>query len=215
MLRRGLIRVGGRLSRANLSHSQTHPIVLYHKCVLVSQLFKYNHVMLGHCGPSLLLASVGRRLHIVGARQLARTVCRSCVTCRRHSSRSENQMMGQLPSERVTQHFPFEITGVDYAGPLTVKKGHTRKPVLVKAYLAIFVCFSTKAVHVEVVEDLSTEDFLSALKRFVARRGLPSQIHSDNGRNFVGAKNDLHELYQFLQSSRTNSSISNYLGSSG
>ena len=207
----GLLRVGGRLSRANLSLSQTHPIVLYHKCSLVLSLFKYNHVTLGHCGPTLLLASVGTRLHVVGARS-ARTVCRSCITCRRQSAHSESQMMGQVPSQRMTQHHPFEIVGVDYAGPLTIKKGHTRKSVLIKAYLAIFVCFATKAVHLEVIEDLSTEDFISGLKRFIARRGLPSQkIHSDNGRNFIGAKNDLHQLYQFLQSSQTNSSIANYL----
>ena len=71
------------------------------------------------------------------------------------------------------------------------KGGHTRKPVLVKAYLAIFVCFATKAVHLEVVEDLYTEDVLSTLKRFIARRGLPFQLYTDNGRNIVGAKNDL------------------------
>ena len=166
---------------------------------------------LGHCGPTLLLASVGTRLHVDGARQLARTVCRSCITCRRQSAHSESQMMGQLPSQRVTQHHPFEIIGVDYTRPLTIKKGHTRKPMLIKAYLAIFVYFATKAVHLEVIEDLSTEDFISGLKRFIARRGLPSQIHSDNGRNFIGTKNDLHQMYQFLQSSQTNSSIANYL----
>ena len=119
--------------------------------------------------------------------------------------------MGQLPAQRVMPHFPFQITGVDYAGPLTIKKGHTRKPVLIKAYLAIFVCFSSKAVHIEVIEDDSTEDFLAGLKRFIARRGLPLEIHSDNGKNFIGARNDLYQLYRFLQTSEAQSSISNYL----
>ena len=155
------------------------------------------------------LASTGTRLHVVGARCLARTVCRQCVICRKRSARTEKQLMGQLPAQRVTPSHPFQVTGVDYAGPLTIKKGHTRKPVLIKAYLALFVCFSSKAIHIEVIEDLSTEDFLAGLKRFIARRGLPTD--SDNGKNFVGAKNDLHHLYQFLQSSATQSSISNYL----
>ena len=115
-------------------------------------------------------------------------------------------MMGQLPAQRVTQHHPFEVTGVDYAGPLTLKKGHTRRPVLIKAYLAIFLCLSTKAVHIEVVEDMTMEAFLAAL--FISRRGLPAQIHSDNGSNFIGAKNDLCQLYQFLKSTSTQS---NYL----
>ena len=168
----GLLRVGGRLSKENPSKSQTHPIILYHKCSLVLSMFKYNHVALSHCGPTLLLSFVGIRLHIVGARQLARSVCRSCIICRRLSAKSEGQMMGQLPSQCVVPHYPFQVTGMDYAGPLTLKKGHTRKPVLIKAYLAIFICFTTKAVHLKVIEDFSIEDFLAGLKRFIVRRGL-------------------------------------------
>ena len=119
--------------------------------------------------------------------------------------------MGQLPAQRVMPHFPFQITGVDYAGHLTIKKGHMWKPVLIKAYLAIFICFSSKAVHIEMIEDLSTEDFLAGLKRFIARTGLTLEIHSDNGKNFIGARNDLYQLYRFLQTSEAQSSISNYL----
>ena len=103
------------------------------------------------------------------------------------------------------------MTGIDYAGPFTLKRGHTRKPVLVKAYIALFVCFSTKAVHIEIVSDLTTEAFLAALKRFVARRGLPLEIHSDNGTNFVGARNDLKELYRFLSTDTTSTAIHSYL----
>ena len=136
---------------------------------------------------------------MLGARQLARKVCRSCVPCRKVAAKTGNQMMGQLPTDRVTPHFPFEVTGMDYAGPPTLKKGHTRRPVYIKAYLALFVCFTTKAVHIEVVEDLTTEAFLAALKRFISRRGLPVQLHSDNGSNFVGARNDLQLLYKFLK----------------
>ena len=119
--------------------------------------------------------------------------------------------MGQLPASRTTPSPPFNTTGIDYAGPFTIKKGHTRKPVLLKAYLAIFICFSTKAVHLEVVSDLTTEAFLAALKRFISRRGLPTDIHSDNGTNFVGARNDLQELYKFLSSTETTSTINSFL----
>ena len=77
--------------------------------------------------------------------------------------------------------------------------------------MAIFVCFCTKAVHIEVVSDLTTEAFLAALKRFVSRRGLPDSIHSDNGTNFVGAKNDLQELYKFLSSSDVQASVHSFL----
>ncbi len=70
-----------------------------------------------------------------------------------------------------------------YAGPLWTKRGNPRKPTLVKVYVCIFVCLSTKAVHIEISSDLTTEAFLAALTRFVARRGVPKTILSDNGTN--------------------------------
>ena len=106
------------------------------------------------------IGNAGTRLHILGARLLARTVCRQCVTCRRAAAKTEAQMMGQLPVQRITPNPPFHISSVDYAGSFTIKKGHTRKPVLLKAYLAMFVCFSSKAVHIEIISDLTTEAFL-------------------------------------------------------
>ena len=119
--------------------------------------------------------------------------------------------MGQLPAARTTPAPPFSTTGIDYAGPFILKLGHTRKPVLVKAYLAIFVCFCTKAVHIEVVSDLTTEAFLAALKWFLSRRGLPRDIHTDNGSNFDGAKHDLQELYKFMASTEVQATIHSFL----
>ncbi|GJQ75226.1 hypothetical protein Trydic_g9826 [Trypoxylus dichotomus] len=78
--------------------------------------------------------------------------------------------------------------GIDFAGPLYNKASVTRTQKLVKSYVCLFICFVTKAVHIELVGDLTTENFLNALKRFIARRGLCSNIYSDNGTNFVGAK---------------------------
>ena len=170
---------------------------------------------LGYCGPPLLLSSTGYRFHIVGARRLARAVCRRCVTCRQVSAKTQSQMMGQLPAPQVTPNPPLTITGVDYAGPFTLKKGHTRKPVLIKSYISIFICFSSKASHIEIISDLTTEAFLDGLKCFIARRGLPQEIHSDNCSNFLGAKNDLNDLYHFLQSTTTTSAVNQYLLSQG
>ena len=105
-------------------------------------------------------------------------------------------MVGQLPRERVISGHIFDHVGVDYAGPLLLKVGHIRKPTIVKSYVCVFVSMS---VHLEVVTDLTTEAFLAALTRFIARRGLPSVIYSDNGTNFVGAKNELKQRYDFLK----------------
>ena len=206
-----ILRVGGRLSNSNLTMSQKHPIILDAKDPLVVLLFNHLHVCLGHCGPTLLLVSAGRKFHIVNARKLTRSICSQCKVCRRAAPRTKPQQLGELPTDRVSTTPAFDSTGLDFAGPFTLKRGHTRKPSYVKAYLCLFVCMSTKAVHIEVVSDLTTSAFMAARKRFVARRGCPNTISSDNGSNFIGAKNQLKDLYSFLQSTETNSSIHEYL----
>ena len=108
--------------------------------------------------------------------------------------------MGNLPRVRLTQARPFLNVGIDYCGPFYVKEKKFRNRTRVKIYVAIFVCLVVKAVHLEVVSDLTTDGFLAALKRFTARRGNPLNIHSDNGTNFVGANNELRELYALLNS---------------
>ena len=101
--------------------------------------------------------------------------------------------MAELPASRITQSRPFSVTGVDYWGPILLKPAH-RRAAPTKAFVAVFVCFSTKAVHLEVVGDLTTAKFIQALRRFVSRRGLCADLHSDNGRNFVCAANELRKL---------------------
>lgn len=86
---------------------------------------------------------------------------------------------------------PFTATGVDFAGPFECKPMLTRSKVRFKAYVAVFVCFATRAVHLELVSALSAEEFLNALRHFISRRGLPRVIYSDNGTNFKGAANHL------------------------
>ena len=160
----GLLRVERRLSKAPIPLNQKHPIILSSQDIFTCLLFKCNHVCLSHCGPTLLVSNVGETHHVMGARRLARTTCKRCITCRQAAAKVQNQLMGQLPESTSP---PSSTTGIDYAGPFTLKLGHTRKPVLVKAYLAIFVCFSTKAVHIEAVSDLTTGAFLATVKSFI------------------------------------------------
>lgn len=102
-------------------------------------------------------------------------------------------------ADRVTPKHPFLVTGVDFAGPITtlVNRGRGRKTN--KSYVSLFVCFATKAMHIEVVSDLSSASFIAALRRFVGRRGCPQRIYSDNATNFVGAKNELNEMYHMIR----------------
>ena len=120
--------MGGRLSNAALSQSQKHPVILHGKDILTALFAQYKHVFLLHAGPTLLLSSIGSSLHVLGARRLIRNICRSCVVCRRASAMAERQQMGQLPTPRVTANPPFSRTGLDFAGPFIMKRGHTRRP---------------------------------------------------------------------------------------
>ena len=206
-----LLRVGGRLSNSALTLSQKHPIIIDSKDVFMTLLCTYLHVCLGHCGPTLLLVAVGRRFHVVSARRLTRSICSQCKVCRKAAPKPQPQLLGELPAERISTSPAFTSTGLDFAGPFTIKKGHTRKPVYLKAYLCLFVCLSTKAIHLEVISDLTTASFLAGLRRFTSRRGCPTVIHSDNGSNFVGARNQLKEVYNFLQAEDTDSTVHQHL----
>ena len=196
----GLLCVGGRLSKSLCVTSlQAQPPILCYSDHLTILIFQHYHVCEGHCGPTALLARLSTCVYVVSARCLARSVCASCVTCRRRAPKPLVQQMGDLPAHRVNPALCFINTGLDYAGPIKIKRGNPRRPSITKGYLAIFVCLATKAIHIEVVSDQSTPALIAALKRFCSIRGLPRNIYSDNGSNFVGARHCLHDLYSFLQ----------------
>ncbi|XP_049291622.1 uncharacterized protein LOC125768263 [Anopheles funestus] len=177
--KKGIIRVGGRLNLAQLPFQSKHPALLPKGHPLARLIAESYHKLLLHGGGRLLLSSIRERFWPLNGRMLVKAVVRNCIRCIRHHPTAAEQHTGQLPSGRLVPSRPFAVTGVDYAGPLYLKPAHRRAASL-KAYLCVFVCFTTKAVHLELVGDLSTEGFLAALRRFTARRGVPEHIHSDN-----------------------------------
>ena len=163
-----LLRVGGRQELAQMSYSKKHPIILHHKHYLTHLIIHSEHVRLLHAGPTLLMATLNNRYHILGCRKTVRSITRGCVICRKLNAKPSPQMMGQLPIERLTPGPVFGKIGIDFAGPIQVKYAHVRKPVIVKAYVCLFVSLSVKAVHLEPVSDLTTDAFIAALRRFIA-----------------------------------------------
>ncbi|XP_043597319.1 uncharacterized protein LOC122574157 [Bombus pyrosoma] len=119
--------------------------------------------------------------------------------------------MGNLPEARVTEARPFTNVGVDYCGPFHIKEKRDRNCRQIKIYVAIFICLAVKAVHIELVGDLTSEAFIAALRRFIARRGFCSTTHSDNGTNFIGANNELRQLQDLLQSDDHNEKVNTFL----
>ncbi|XP_018377652.1 PREDICTED: uncharacterized protein LOC108770515 [Trachymyrmex cornetzi] len=212
----GLLRVGGRLQHANLNADAKHPFLLPKQSPLTRLIIADAHLQTLHGGTQITLAHTRQQYWILGPKDTSDPIKiytllsshSGCLVRMRHFIPTRNitgaryrqtqakQLMGQLPLSRVIPSRPFSTTGVDYAGPITIKTWRGRAAKTYKGYLAIFVCFSTSAVHIEIVTDYTTEAFIAAYKRFTARRGICTTLQSDNGTNFVGADHELRRRFQ-------------------
>ncbi|XP_070170845.1 uncharacterized protein [Polyergus mexicanus] len=192
-----LIRLGGRIDHSSLSYDKRHPIILP-KHRISDLLIAQAHKASLHGGTQLTLRILRQNYWIISARTSVKSLIRSCVKCVRERARTSQQLMGNLPQPRVTPSAPFSHTGVDYAGPMNIIPSVGRGQRSKKYYVAVFICLSTKAVHLEYVDDYATNGFLSAFRRFASRRGLPSDKYSDNGTNFQGADRELNTTFQRL-----------------
>ncbi|XP_041969837.1 uncharacterized protein LOC121726512 [Aricia agestis] len=202
-----ILRVGGRLTNSNsFSYTKKHPILLGSNHSFTKLLFRYEHVKLLHAGPQALLFNIRDNWWPIGGRNLARKVVHECIICKRLRGKTLTPQMGNLPTERISPTYPFSKYGVDYAGPIFMLNHKGRGARKVKCYICLFVCFVTRAIHLELVTDLTSDAYLLALKRFISRRGKPYEIFSDNGRNFVGLMND---FAKFL--SKCSSDIKDYV----
>ncbi|XP_062704296.1 uncharacterized protein LOC134286661 [Aedes albopictus] len=206
----GVVRVGGRLQQSDLSYDNKHPILLPRHSILTSLILLHDHQEHLHCSPQSLLAATRTRYWILRGSSAARKVCRDCVKCNRAKARI-TQQTGQLPADRLKPLPPFTITGVDYAGPVSIVGRRTRGAVPSKGYVALFVCFGTRAVHLEAVTDLSASAFLAAFTRFTSRYGVPSKMYSDNATNLRSAARTLRELYQQIDATEHSDEVNDFL----
>jgi hypothetical protein len=196
---KGIVRVGTRLENSDLKFENKHQIILSPHHHFTKLLISYEHNRLLHAGNQLILASLRSRYWIPRARQTIRSIFYKWFPCFRLTADSTHQLMGQLPRTRVTATRPFLTTGVDFAGPISMKKGSTMSKTVQRCYIAFFVCFSTKATHIELVTDLTSQAFIAALRRFIARRGHVRDMYSNNGTTFIGARRKLREFSNPLQ----------------
>ncbi|XP_055768950.1 uncharacterized protein LOC129844827 [Salvelinus fontinalis] len=143
------------------------------------------------------LLRMRKKAWVIKGRKLAKKRVDNCVVCRKARARKCQQIMSDLPSERITPARPFEYTTVDLFGPYEVKD-EVKKKTKLKVWGIVFCCMVSRAMHTDVVSDQSTEGFLLAYQRFTALRGHPKKLWSDPGKNFVGARPALKELYIFL-----------------
>ncbi len=211
----GILRVGGRLRHSNYSYEMRHPAIIHGKHPITRLIVRAEHLRLLHAGPTLLSSSLGVQFHIIRGKGVIRDITRGCVICKRSQAKPIPPMMGQLPVDRITPGIVFEKVGIDYAGPVYVKYGPVRKPTIVKSYICVFVSLAVKAVHLELVSDLTSQAFIACLRRFIARRGKPTIIMSDHGTNFVGANRELKEFVEFVNEKKSIKAISEFCSTQG
>ena len=184
----GVLCVGGRLRNAPITEDAKHPILLPKKHHVTDLIVRKYHEELAHAGREHVLASVRLKFWIIKGRVAVRRVLRDCFKCRRRNAPTGEQRMANLPLERVTpDRPPFTFVGVDYFGPMLVKQKRSH----VKRYGCLFTCLASRAVHIEIAHSLDTDSFIDALRRFIARRGRPEVMRSDNGTNFHGGEREL------------------------
>ena len=137
-------------------------------------------------------------LWILGLNAAVASYIYKCVQCRRQRRPTEGQKMANLPEDRVESAPPFTYCGMDCFGPFTIKEGRRE----LKKYAVIFTCMSSRAVHIEHLDDMTTDAFINALRCFTAIRGPVQQLRSDQGSNFVGARNELANATKELDKDR-------------
>jgi len=184
----GLIRCGGRLQNSELPVPAKHPYLLNKEHHVTKLIVEACHRQVLHSGVKATLTELRAQFWIVKGRQFVRRVIHSCVKCRRVDGKAyTGPQQPPLPSFRVQESQPFANSGVDYAGPLFVGAD--------KVWICLFTCCVTRAVHLELVTDLSTSAFLLAFRRFTAKRGPPTMMLSDNATTFKAAAEKLTRVH--------------------
>lgn len=195
-----IIRMCGRTDLADnkyLSHDAKHPIILPRTHRFTELLVQHHHEKMGHQLTDATIAAIRSTFWVPQLRVLVRSVRQNCLVCKIRDAQPSAKMLGQLPVDRLTPFVrPFTNTGLDYFGPVEITVGRRRE----KRWVALFTCLATRAVHLEIAADLSTDACLVCIRNLCNLRGIPSLIRCDNGTNFVGARNELGREVDFFES---------------
>ena len=190
-----LLKCKGRLGNAPLSVTTRYPALLPRRHHVTRLIVEACHRKSNHAGVKETLVELRSEYWIPKGRQFVKKILHQCVTCKKLEGMPYRPPpSADLPETRVTGSPAFKHVGVDFAGPLFVKTtGGTVKEK--KAYICLYTCATSRALHLELVPDLSSEAFIRCLRRFTARRGTPASITSDNAKTFKKANKDLVQLF--------------------
>lgn len=195
----GVLRVGGRIDRANIPRDIKHPIILPRKSHVTELLARRYHEKVNHMGRGITHNEIRQSGYwLIGGSSAVSNLISKCVTCRRLRGSLQTQKMSELPEDRLNPAPPFSYCAVDYFGPFYIKEKRSE----VKRWGVLFTCMASRSVHLETVNSLTASAFINALSRFQSRRGPIRQLRSDQGTTFVGARNELREALANMDQDR-------------
>ena len=191
-----VLRCGGRISNVDIRYETKHPVMLDRNHRATQLIIEECHERVQHNGVKETLTELRSNFWVVKGRQFVRKIIHSCAICRRFEGKSYNPPdPPPLPKSRVTEDPPFACTGIDFAGPLYVQNEDKMSTEMAKVWICLYTCGVTRAVHLELVREMTTEAFLRSFKRFTARRGVPAKVISDNAKTFISAAKKLSALF--------------------
>ena len=200
----GILRVGGRLRRANMPESVKHPVILPKRSHITELIIQDCHHAIKHQGSGMTHNELRLRGYwVIGGTSAVGCFVSKCTVCRRFRAPPQVQKMADLPKDRTEPVPPFTYSAVDYFGPFFIREGCKE----VKRYGVLFTFMSSRAVHIETSNTLETDSYINALRRFLAERGPVRQIRSDRGTNFVGAKRELAEALNEMDHEKVKSHL--------
>ncbi|XP_068758050.1 uncharacterized protein [Montipora capricornis] len=184
----GILRVGGRLQQSSFPFEERHPVILPKAHHVTALIIDHFHKKVKHQGRGITMNEIrSNGIWVLSLSSALSSLIHKCVKCRRQRRPLEDQKMANLPMDRIEPSPPFTYCGMDCFGPFMIKEGRRE----MKKYAVIFTCMNSRAVHIEVLDDMTTDAFLNALRCFIAMRGPVHQLRSDQGSNFVGTRNEL------------------------
>ncbi|XP_070068094.1 uncharacterized protein [Drosophila takahashii] len=203
---RGVLRAYGRVDAALcMPYSARRPIILSHRHSLTEMIVYHFHDKMKHQNVDATIAEIRMRFWVTKLRRVLRKVTSACNVCKLQRARPVPPMMGSLPEDRLEANgWPFKNTGLDYFGPLMVTVARHKE----KRWVALFTCLTTRAIHLELAHDLSTDSCIIAIRNFVCRRGPVYKLRSDNGKNFVGADREARRFGDVFEPERIQGELS-------
>ena len=188
----GVLRSQTRVTNASLPETNKNPILLPSGHPFTKLVIKEYHEKVYHNGVRVTLTAMRQNFWILRGREAVKSVVKGCVTCKKLEGLPfKANVTPPLPDIRVDDSPPFTNTGLDFAGPLFVSNVDSQ---LVKSYLCLFTCASSRAIHLELLRGLDVKSFLRSFRRFSARRGLPHTLISDNAKTYKSASKEIIKI---------------------